>query len=320
LVTDLPSPASPAVAIRGLTRQFGAFTAVEHVTADIAVGEVLGIIGPNGAGKSTLIKMLTTLLPPSAGTAIVAGHDIVRAPAEVRRHIGYVPQLLSADGSLTGYENLLLSARLYAIPHSERHTRITRALARMGLSEQADHLVGGYSGGMIRRLEIAQSLLHRPSILFLDEPTVGLDPAAREAVWEHVLDLRDAFKTTMIVTSHMMEEIDLAAFAPRTAPMDVLLGREHAPATNGQVAVQSVVHVDRIGGDLPFAGWGPFSFVPEAPSTAADRIEIRVWTQGGGDVRIYNIEIQPARTARTPPTFPRTGGAQGVTRGASSNR
>lgn len=209
MLTDHTSPAPPpAVAIRALTRQFGLFTAVDHVTADIAAGEVLGIIGPNGAGKSTLIKMLTTLLPPSSGTAIVAGHDIVHAPAEVRRHIGYVPQLLSADGSLTGYENLLLSARLYAVPHPERHARIMRGLARMGLSEQADHLVGGYSGGMIRRLEIAQCLLHRPAVLFLDEPTVGLDPAAREAVWKHVLDLRDTFKTTLIVTSHLMEEID----------------------------------------------------------------------------------------------------------------
>ena len=200
--------ARPAVVIRELTRKFGPFTAVDRVTADIAAGEVLGIIGPNGAGKSTLIKMLTTLLPPTGGTAVVAGHDIVRAPAQVRRNIGYVPQQLSSDGSLTGYENMLLSARLYGIPHAEQAQRITRALARMGLSEQAHHLVGRYSGGMIRRLEIAQSLLHRPAVLFLDEPTVGLDPAAREAVWEHVLDLRSTFKTTMIVTSHLMDEID----------------------------------------------------------------------------------------------------------------
>ncbi len=211
-------PQAPAVAIRALTRAFGDFTAVDHASADIAVGEVLGVIGPNGAGKSTLIKMLTTLLPPTSGTAVVAGHDIVREPAEVRRHIGYVPQLLSADGSLTGYENLLLSTRLYGIPRAERDARITRALARMGLAEQAHHLVGRYSGGMVRRLEIAQSLLHRPNVLFLDEPTVGLDPAAREAVWEHVLDLRDSFKTTMIVTSHLMEEID--QFCDRIALID----------------------------------------------------------------------------------------------------
>ena len=223
MVSDSTSPpiepaAAPAVAIRELTRKFGDFTAVDRATADIPVGEVLGVIGPNGAGKSTLIKMLTTLLPPTSGSALVAGHDIVRAPAEVRRHIGYVPQLLSADGSLTGYENMLLSARLYGIPRAEQDTRITGALARMGLTASADHLVGRYSGGMIRRLEIAQSLMHRPAVLFLDEPTVGLDPAAREAVWEHVLDLRDAFKTTMVVTSHMMEEID--QFCDRIALID----------------------------------------------------------------------------------------------------
>jgi ABC-2 type transport system ATP-binding protein len=152
--------------------------------------------------------MLTTLLPPTSGSATVAGFDVVLQPAEVRRQIGYVPQLLSADGSLTGYENLLLSARLYGVPQRERRERIDRALARMGLTEAAHHLVGQYSGGMIRRLEIAQSLLHRPTVLFLDEPTVGLDPGARDTVWERVLDLRASFRTTMIVTSHHMEEID----------------------------------------------------------------------------------------------------------------
>ena len=134
--------------------------------------------------------------------------DIVREAAAVRRSIGYVPQLLSADGSLTGIENLLLSARLYGVPQRERAARIKAALDRMQLADVADHLVGRYSGGMIRRLEIAQSLLHRPLVLFLDEPTVGLDPNAREAVWERVLDLRESFRTTMIVTSHHLEEIN----------------------------------------------------------------------------------------------------------------
>jgi ABC-2 type transport system ATP-binding protein len=201
-----------------LTRKFGDLTAVDRVTLTINQGEIFGLIGPNGAGKSTLIKMLTTLLPPTSGSATVAGCDIVGQPAEVRRHIGYVPQLLSADGSLTGTENMLLSARLYGIPRSERTKRITGALARMGLSEVAHHLVGQYSGGMIRRLEIAQSLLHRPPVLFLDEPTVGLDPSARETVWERVLELRDRFHRTMIVSSHLMDEIN--AFCDRIALID----------------------------------------------------------------------------------------------------
>jgi ABC-2 type transport system ATP-binding protein len=207
-----------AIEVASLTRRFGDLTAVDHVTLTIDRGEIFGLIGPNGAGKSTLIKMLTTLLPPTSGTATIAGHDIVREPAEVRRHIGYVPQFLSADGSLTGYENMLLSARLYGVPRSERAERVTRALARMGLSDAAHHLAGQYSGGMIRRLEIAQSLLHRPTVLFLDEPTVGLDPAARETVWERVTELRDRFNRTMVVTSHHMDEIE--QFCDRIALID----------------------------------------------------------------------------------------------------
>ncbi|HUJ02149.1 MAG TPA: ATP-binding cassette domain-containing protein [Rhizomicrobium sp.] len=199
---------TPVVDIRELTRRFNGLLAVDRVTIAIPQGEIFGLIGPNGAGKSTLIRMLATLLPPSSGSATVAGYDIVRQPADVRRQIGYVPQLLSADGSLTGYENLLLSARLYRIARHERAERIQRALAWMELSDAADHLVSHYSGGMIRRLEIAQSLLHRPKVLFLDEPTVGLDPLARETVWRHVLDLKKSAGTTMIVTTHRLDEIN----------------------------------------------------------------------------------------------------------------
>jgi ABC-2 type transport system ATP-binding protein len=220
-----------AVQVSALTRKFGDLTVVDQVTLTINQSEIFGLIGPNGAGKSTLIKMLTTLLPPTSGSATVAGYDIVSQSAEVRRHIGYVPQLLSADGSLTGYENMLLSARLYGVPRRERTERITRALARMGLSEVTHHLVGHYSGGMIRRLEIAQSLLHRPTVLFLDEPTVGLDPGARETVWEHVLDLRDRFHRTMIVTSHHMDEID--EFCDRIALID--RGRIAAVGTSSEL-------------------------------------------------------------------------------------
>lgn len=214
-----------------LTREFGGLSAVDHVTLTVNRGEIFGLIGPNGAGKSTLMKMLTTLLPPSSGTAVVAGCDIVKQPAEVRRHIGYIPQLLSADGSLTGYENMLLSARLYCVPRQERKRRIEGALDRMGLSSAAHRLVGHYSGGIIRRLEIAQSLLHRPIVMFLDEPTVGLDPGAREAVWERVLDLKDRFQRTMIVTSHHMDEID--AFCDRIALID--RGRIVAVGTSAEL-------------------------------------------------------------------------------------
>lgn len=198
----------PIISVEALTRRFGELTAVDGATFAVERGEIFGLIGPNGAGKSTLIKMLTTLLPPTSGGAMVGGYDIVRAPASVRRHIGYVPQLLSADGSLTGYENMLLSARLYGVPRAARRERIPRALAMMGLSDVADRMVNHYSGGMLRRLEIAESMLHQPSVLFMDEPTVGLDPMAREAVWQHVMEIRRSFGTTMMITTHYMEEAE----------------------------------------------------------------------------------------------------------------
>jgi ABC-2 type transport system ATP-binding protein len=192
----------------GLTRRFGDLTAADAVTIAVAAGEVFGLVGPNGAGKTTVIKMLTTLLRPTSGTARVGGFDITRQPASVRRIIGYVPQALSVDGSLTGYENLLIFGKLYDIPRKERETRLREALAFMGLSDAADKLVREYSGGMIRRLEIAQSTLHRPRVLFLDEPTIGLDPVARQAVWEHVRGLRDQYGTMIFLTTHYMEEAD----------------------------------------------------------------------------------------------------------------
>jgi ABC-2 type transport system ATP-binding protein len=198
----------PVVQSIGLTRRFGDFTAVNHADLTVGAGEILGLIGPNGAGKSTLIKMLTTLLPPTSGSALVAGFDVARQPAEVRRSIGYVPQRLSADGELTGYENLLLSARLYLIPRAQRERRIGDALDLMGLAEHRDQIVRSYSGGMIRRLEIAQSTLHRPAIIFMDEPTVGLDPGGRRAVWQHVQHLRRELGTAVLVTTHYMEEAE----------------------------------------------------------------------------------------------------------------
>jgi ABC-2 type transport system ATP-binding protein len=192
----------------GLTRRFGPLTAVDALTISVEAGEVFALLGANGAGKTVTMKMLTTLLRPSAGNARVAGFDIVHHAAAVRRVIGYVPQLVSADGALTGYENLLIFAKLYDVPRAEREGRIREALTFMGLAEVRDKLVREYSGGMVRRLEIAESMLHRPPVLFLDEPTVGLDPVAREAVWERVADLRSRYGTTIVFTTHLMDEAD----------------------------------------------------------------------------------------------------------------
>jgi len=193
---------------KGLTRKFGTLTAVDALSIAVDEGEIYGLLGPNGAGKTTTIKMLTTLLPITSGSALIGGYDVARDQGNVRRVIGYVPQILSADGTLTGYENLLIFAKLYDLPAQERERRIRESLDFMGLGDAADKLVRQYSGGMIRRLEIAQSMLHRPRVLFLDEPTVGLDPLARKAVWKLVNKLRSDYGTTIILTTHFMEEAD----------------------------------------------------------------------------------------------------------------
>ena len=194
--------------INNLTRRFGTFTAVDHLTLSVSAGEVFGLLGSNGAGKTTTIKMLTTLLPPTSGEAHVAGFSITTQAVGVRRAIGYVPQAVSVDGSLTGYENLLIFAKLYDLPHREQQARIAESLEFMNLMADAKRLVGEYSGGMVRRLEIAQSTLHRPKVLFLDEPTVGLDPIARDAVWKHLIDMRANYGTTLFFTTHYLEEAE----------------------------------------------------------------------------------------------------------------
>ncbi len=198
----------PAIQTIQLTRRYDSLVAVDHLEFSAGSGSIFGLLGPNGAGKSTLIKMLTTLLPPTSGTALVAGFDIVKKPADVRRNIGYVSQMLSADGDLTGYENLLISAKLYGIRGNERQRRIGEAFEFMDLSDAAGKRVKHYSGGMIRRLEIAQSMLHRPDVLFLDEPTIGLDPVAKRSVWERIRELRRQYGTTILMTTHDMEEAD----------------------------------------------------------------------------------------------------------------
>lgn len=198
-----------AIDVLELTHCYNGYPAVDAISFSVPKGSVFGLLGPNGAGKSTTIKMLTTLLPPTLGTARVAGYDIVQEPAKIRQNIGYVPQVLSADGDLTGFENLLLSAKLYGLNRLDRQKRIEDVLNFMGLSHVKDQLVSQYSGGMIRRLEIAQALIHEPAVLFLDEPTVGLDPSARKRLWTYIQEWRGRFSTTILLTTHDMDEADL---------------------------------------------------------------------------------------------------------------
>lgn len=196
------------IQVENLTKRFGDFTAVDSISFSVKAGEIFGFLGPNGAGKSTTIKMLITLLKPTGGRAVVGGFDVISSAASVRKTIGYVPQAISVDGTLTAYENLMLMARLYDIPKVERTGRITEVLSFLDLEEHANALVRTFSGGMIRKMEVGQAMLNRPKVLFLDEPTTGLDPLARQSVWTHLFDLRKTFGTTIFFTTHYMDEAD----------------------------------------------------------------------------------------------------------------
>jgi ABC-2 type transport system ATP-binding protein len=198
-----------AVDVRGLSKIYkGGIKAIDHLSFAVNEGNIFGFLGPNGAGKSTAIKILVTLTKPSDGTACLFDVDVKKEPSRIREMIGYVPQELSADGALSGYENLLLSAKLYGIPPGDRQLRIEKILTMMDLSQRADSLVDTYSGGMVRRLEIGQAMLHRPRLLFLDEPTIGLDPAGRKLVWDQIHKLNKDEHITIFLTTHYMEEAE----------------------------------------------------------------------------------------------------------------
>jgi len=196
------------IAVRALTKTYGKIRAVDGLDLDIEKGEIFGLLGPNGAGKTTTIGMLCTVVRPTSGSATLAGHDIVKAPAAVRRSVGIVFQDPTLDTTLTGRENLILHSMLYGIPKGLREKRIDEILKLVDLKERADDVTRQYSGGMRRRLELARGLLHRPAVLFLDEPTLGLDPQTRARTWEYIKKMAKEEKTTVVLTTHYMEEAD----------------------------------------------------------------------------------------------------------------
>ena len=198
----------PAVEVRDLHYTFGDTRAVDGVDLTVRRGEIFGLLGPNGAGKTTTIRAITALLPVPAGTISVFGLDVVKRRMSVRRLIGYVPQQLSADASLSGVENVSLFARLFDVPRRERKAKVTEALEMMGLTDAAGRLAKTYSGGMIRRLELAQALVSSPRLLILDEPTIGLDPIARASVWDRIAAVRAETGMTVLLTTHYMEEAE----------------------------------------------------------------------------------------------------------------
>jgi ABC-2 type transport system ATP-binding protein len=196
------------VEVEKLTKCFGDFCAVKELSFTVGHGEVFGLLGPNGAGKSTLIRMLTTLVPPTSGTARIKGFDITRSANQVRQSIGVIPQAMTSDLDLSAEENMTIFAKLYGIPREKRRETIKNLLAAVDLSQWADKPVKMFSGGMRRRLEIARGLVHEPKIFFLDEPTTGLDPVSRVAVWEMLSRLKRERDLTILMTTHYMDEAD----------------------------------------------------------------------------------------------------------------
>jgi ABC-2 type transport system ATP-binding protein len=208
---------APAIVVRGLVKSFGDIQAVRGVDFEVATGEVFGFLGPNGAGKTTTINMLCTLARPTAGSATVAGHDVVSERDDVRRNIGLVFQDPTLDGYLTAEQNLRLHAELYGVQSDLVKPRMRQVLEMIGLWDRKDSVVGTFSGGMRRRLEIARGLMHSPRVLFLDEPTIGLDPQTRRSIWTYIRELKETEEITIFMTTHYMDE---AEWCDRIAIMD----------------------------------------------------------------------------------------------------
>jgi ABC-2 type transport system ATP-binding protein len=236
--------AQPAITVRGLEKSYDEVQAVRGVDFEVASGEVFGFLGPNGAGKTTTINMLCTLTRPSGGTATVAGHDVVRERDDVRRNIGLVFQDPTLDGYLTAEQNLRLHAELYGVQRDLVPTRMRQVLEMVGLWDRKDSPVGNYSGGMRRRLEIARGFLHSPRVLFLDEPTIGLDPQTRRSIWTYIRELKEAEEITIFLTTHYMDE---AEWCDRIAIMDrgVIVALDTPEALKEEVGADTVrIHTE----------------------------------------------------------------------------
>jgi len=234
-----PNGQPAAIAVQDLHKHFGEVHAVRGVNFEVPVGEVFGFLGPNGAGKTTTINMLCTLMKPTSGSAHVAGYDVVTARDDVRRHIGLVFQDPTLDSYLTGMQNLKLHAELYGIERRLVAPRAQQVLEMVGLWERRDTPVGTYSGGMRRRLEIARGLMHSPRVLFLDEPTIGLDPQTRRSIWSYIKELKESEEITIFMTTHYMDE---AEWCDRIAIMD----HGEIVALDGPEKLKAQVGTDRI--------------------------------------------------------------------------
>src|SRR5438876_10375769 len=292
----------PAIEAEGLVRVFKKTRAVDGIDLGVAPGEIYGFLGPNGAGKSTTVHMLTTLLPPTSGTARVAGFDVVREGPQVRASIGAALQEAALDPLLTGREHLRLQASLQALPRNERNERADELLARVGLTHAADRKVRGYSGGMKRRLDLAMALVHRPSVLFLDEPTTGLDIQSRTALWDEVARLAREDDVTVFLTTQYLEEADVLADrvgiidhghivaegTPEQLKAEIARSTiEAIPADREQRGSLAAV-LERFG--APTTGFGPGSVAVQLASTDGDIAAI-VRALDAEGVRIAHLQI-----------------------------
>jgi ABC-2 type transport system ATP-binding protein len=294
-----------AIEVHKIVKRFGDLTAVNEVDLDVHHGEVFGMLGPNGAGKTTLVRMLTGIVPVTSGEARVAGVDVRRDPGAVRRAIGVVSQALTSDIDLSGYENLDIYARFFDMPSAVRKPRIEHLLRTVGLWDRRKSLVKTYSGGMRRRLEIARGLVHKPKVLFLDEPTIGLDPQSRRVIWDLLQDLRKGDSLTVSLTTHYLDEAE--ALCDRVAIIDkgkiVALGTPQE--LKSRIPGSDTVELS-LGGPLTDARMGELSALPGARNVERTPQGVRVRADGGAallpriieTLRVDGVEVTAATLQR----------------------
>jgi ABC-2 type transport system ATP-binding protein len=283
------------VEVDNLTKRFGDFVAVDGLSFSVEHGEIFGLLGPNGAGKSTLIRMLTTLVPPTSGKARINGFDVVTQANDVRQSIGVIPQATTSDGDLSALENLTIFAKLYGIGREERKKTIDRLLADVDLTQWADKPVKMFSGGMRRRLEIARGLVHHPKIFFLDEPTTGLDPVSRTAVWEMLARLKRERDLTILMTTHYMDEAD--KLCDRIAIVDhgKLVALDSPLKLKASVPGQNILEVSFSNGPADWAE--TLKGLPEVADVKREENIYRIASHNGPKTTVALMEA--ARAANT---------------------
>jgi ABC-2 type transport system ATP-binding protein len=278
----------PAIEVVAMKKCFNTFCAVDSLSFSVEEGEIFGLLGPNGAGKSTLIRMLTTLIPPTSGTARVNGFDVVRSADEVRRSIGVIPQAMTSDLDLTANENMSIFAKLYGVPRERRRRVVKELLEAVDLGQWADKPVRNFSGGMRRRLEIARGLVHEPNIFFLDEPTTGLDPASRIGVWEMLMKLKRGRNLTILLTTHYMDEAD--KLCDRIAIVDhgKLVALDSPLKLKASIPGNNILEISFAG--VPAGWYETLKSLPDVQSVKAEDHVYRIGSNNGPRTTVSLME------------------------------